>query len=343
MPAKIAFTSCSDPMDEPQQPIWDLIAAETPDHLVLLGDQIYMDFGILLIRSENPPLGRPSRMTNLEFARAMHERYRRQWDIMRRSSLANLPGLKIHGMWDDHDFAWNNSYGDNGSNDTHGPAHKRQPVSRDKQAISRRLMRDFFGALHAFGQPYPAQPFDADAIPAAEDLAVPMACASPRSDAVLGCVRLDAGAKLLLTDGRSFRTRPDVPAATVFGERQWQWLANQLATSEVVLFACSTTLDEGGIPLDHYPDYDRLVALAERHGTKLLCLTGDVHKLDWRHHGPRVYEAVASGAARSLFGQSGAFGLVRLDDEHVTVQLRLGAAAPRLTRKIDRAGWHELR
>lgn len=40
MTTRVAFTSCSDPMDEPVQRVWDQIADQQPDHLVLLGDQI---------------------------------------------------------------------------------------------------------------------------------------------------------------------------------------------------------------------------------------------------------------------------------------------------------------
>lgn len=342
MSVRIAFTSCCDPMDEPEQPVWDLIADQQPDHLVLLGDQIYMDFGMLIVHSENPPLGRPARMTNTEFSVAMHLRYARQWDIMRRSRLAALPALCIHGIWDDHDFAWNNSIGDSGSNDTHGPSSKRDPVSRDKQRIARRLMRDFFGALHALDLPYPPNTTTGNPPAPEEDLAPPMVCASPRSTADAGRVELASGAVLLLTDGRSFRTRPSAAAPTAWGERQWHWLDAQVADGGLVVLASSTTLDDGGIPLDDYPDYDRLIALAEARSARMLCLSGDVHKLDWRHHGSHVYEAVASGAARSTFGQSGAFGVLEIDDRRVSVRLHLGSPAPRLSRTIDRASWREV-
>ena len=44
---KLAFTSCMDAVRVPDQPIWDQIRAEQPDVLLLLGDQIYMDWGDL--------------------------------------------------------------------------------------------------------------------------------------------------------------------------------------------------------------------------------------------------------------------------------------------------------
>ena len=44
---KIVFTSCMDAERVPEQPVWDQIRAEAPDVLMLLGDQIYMDWGDL--------------------------------------------------------------------------------------------------------------------------------------------------------------------------------------------------------------------------------------------------------------------------------------------------------
>ena len=41
---RIAFTACARFQDDASQPVWDEIAAHQPDHLLLLGDQIYMDY-----------------------------------------------------------------------------------------------------------------------------------------------------------------------------------------------------------------------------------------------------------------------------------------------------------
>mgnify|MGYP003416429934 CR=1 FL=1 len=45
MPTKIAFASCCRIESFPDQPVWADVAAEDPDYLFLLGDQIYMDYG----------------------------------------------------------------------------------------------------------------------------------------------------------------------------------------------------------------------------------------------------------------------------------------------------------
>lgn len=344
MSIKVAFTSCSDPMDAPVQPVWDTIAELEPDHLVLLGDQIYMDYGILIVKSENPPLGKPAKFQNLEFAVAMHERYQRQWGIFRASKLATLPGLKIHGIWDDHDFAWNNSFGDSGSNDDHGPANKHKPVSRDKQQIARRLMRDYFEAIRSGYTVYPPNPFDSNNIPSEENLAAPMYCADPAGSA---SVPLGPNAKLLLTDGRSFRTKAGSTPATALGATQLAWLGQEFNATDVILLACSTTLTDGGIPLNMYGDYDELIKLAEARKAKVICLTGDIHTVDFRHHGPRVFEAVASGAARSTpsgplhsqLSMVGAFGMAEIGDNQVSVNLHVASTHPEISRSIDRATW----
>jgi phosphodiesterase/alkaline phosphatase D-like protein len=338
MPSRIVFMSCSDPIDEPVQPVWERIAEEQPDRLVLLGDQIYMDFGILGLGSDNPPLGRPARMTNSKFASAMHERYRKQHAIMTAGALRPLlaGALHVHAMWDDHDFAWNNSYGDGGSNNAHGPVDKRDPVPCDKQRIARRLMRDFVDALKSPGSPYPANPFPTDVVPETDSLSVPMFASAPPSTQ---SVQVAPGVRLLLTDGRTWRTRTNRDDATVFGTAQWQWIREQMRSGDVILFASSSTLDQDRLSLDDYGDFDRLLDAAEVGGARVLCLTGDVHKCDWRHHGTRIFEAVASGAARSSFGQVGAYGCIDLAAGEIVV--KLVGERPTIQRSIELASWTE--
>ena len=336
MSVRIVFTSCSDPIDEPVQPVWDRIAAERPDHLVLIGDQIYMDFGFLGIGSDNPPLGKPAGMRNGEFAAAMHERYRREHAIMTSGALGPLLAgpLRVHGIWDDHDFAWNNSYGDGGSNNEHGPSNKRDAVPCDKQRIARRLMRDFFSALIAPSAPYPPNPVIGDTVALDEDLSVPMFCSSPPAHQ---SIRLAPGVRLLLTDGRTWRTRPNRDDATVFGTRQWSWIKQEMTSGDVILLASGSTLDQDRLSLDNYGDYQRLLDLADATRARVLCLTGDVHECDWRHHGDHILEAVASGAARESFGQSGAYG--RLDIDEQSVAVHLVGERPTIDRTVDRASW----
>jgi len=331
----LAFTSCSDPLDAPTQPVWDAIADAKPDHLVLLGDQIYMDYSILGVGTHNPGIGKPAKYDNLKFATEMHRRYAAQWQIMMNSRLLKLPGLQIHGIWDDHDFAWNNSFGNAGSNDTHGPGTHADPVPCDKQRIARRLMRDFFEALATRAASYPANPVQSDGLLPQEDLSRPMVCSGTRHTPAIDVA---PGVRLLLTDGRSFRTARGVPGATALGQAQWAWIASQLAPGQVTLLTNGTTLTQGAEQLAHFDDYTRLLALAAQQQARILCLTGDVHDIAWHHHNSRVYEAVASGAARPTAGLEGAFGLLQISEASVAVRLVANDKHP-IERVLDRATW----
>ena len=59
---KIAVTSCSDPLEQSVQKVWSSIAQARPDHLILLGDQIYMDYGPRIVSMfwVNPGNGAPA-------------------------------------------------------------------------------------------------------------------------------------------------------------------------------------------------------------------------------------------------------------------------------------------
>ena len=104
---KIAFGSCISRRIFPKQPVWDDIAQENPDYLFLLGDQIYMDYF--------PTLGAPAGWTLQAFRDYMVGEYEAQWSEPHFSKLVtrlNAGGARrVHGTWDDHDFAWNNAPG----------------------------------------------------------------------------------------------------------------------------------------------------------------------------------------------------------------------------------------
>jgi hypothetical protein len=69
---------------------------------------------------------------------------------------------------------------------------------------------------------------------------------SPRG-MTAGRIDLGGGACLLLTDCRSFRTRPDAPRPGAFGEAHWRWSDEQVDGGGVTLLARATTLDEAAI------------------------------------------------------------------------------------------------
>lgn len=354
---KLAFTSCADPLDWPQQAVWSLIAAQRPDHLLLLGDQIYMDYGAGL----NPGNGKPAEFDDMDFAAHMHHRYQSQWAAMQHSGLWQLPGLQVHGIWDDHDFAWNNSYGGTGPADADGgyAAHE-LPVPPRKQQISRHLFRQFFRHLRA--PSYPANALSSEA--AIDQLAEGLQHPVFHSDALpvgatQGRVTLAPGVNLLLTDGRSFRSSQECPQAqrTLLGRAQLDWLKRNIDDHAVSIIASGCTLDRDGELTNpecwkRYPDHDELKGyLSARPHARVLLLSGDIHNTDLRDdHGTNLIEVVASGAARPL-------GNVILHDRGNHAVLEFGATTIGVARHegepplhtwcsndvIDRASWRVLR
>ena len=78
---KLVFTSCMDAENAPSQPVWTAIQADQPDVLMLLGDQIYMDWGLSLAKE---PQWKKLIIKKGEeglalFAQDMHRRYALQW------------------------------------------------------------------------------------------------------------------------------------------------------------------------------------------------------------------------------------------------------------------------
>jgi phosphodiesterase/alkaline phosphatase D-like protein len=107
---KIVFASCIRHEVHPKQTEWKYIEEEiAPDYLFLLGDQIYMDFG-LIGKERN---GAPKDYSLEKFRRVMNEKYERQWTEPNFNSLFHKMKERdaVFGIWDDHDFAWDNAVG----------------------------------------------------------------------------------------------------------------------------------------------------------------------------------------------------------------------------------------
>lgn len=342
---KIAVTSCSDPLDHPDQKVWASMAQARPDHLILLGDQIYMDYGA----GRNPGNGKPARFGDLDFAAQMHRRYASQWRAMKDSGLWQVPGMKLHGIWDDHDFAWNNSYGAGIPDPEEKPRY--QPVPASKQQISRYFFRLFFEHLRE--SVFPANALlTQDAVQQLhEDLAMPVFFSEMLSPgSAWGQVELAPDVRLLLTDGRSFRTSQRGPGAgkTLLGAAQTAWLHDSIKPHAVTIVASGCTLDHSPEAWSAYEDYHLFREfLASKADARVLVLSGDIHHTDVRnHHGPRVIELVASGAARPLGGlgraDKGNYVLCELSESMIQVSSFEGEA-PDLVRQrhvtIDRGSW----
>lgn len=290
---RIAFASCFDALSDGQQKVWGKVLAEKPDLLILLGDTIYMDFF--------PALGRPRKWSDEKFAAEMHRRYRAQWGVASfRSLLAEVP--EVCAIWDDHDFAWNNSRGAGVSG--------KDFVPRERRLISRALYRQFLGALRT--RPvipaYPALP-PLDVLKAEADIGI-------QESRDFGDVRV------IMLDGRTFREKPGDGKTSLLGEAQRSWLSAQIANWPGLCVVCSgSTLYGSKESWDNYLDYAWLDGLAVG---KFVVLSGDVHENVFRRHkGARgIVEVTSSGAARpGLGGDEGNFGTLDIAGPVIDVRL----------------------
>ncbi|MBK8566348.1 MAG: alkaline phosphatase D family protein [Saprospiraceae bacterium] len=125
---KIAFTSCTRYEAFRQQPEWKYLLRQKPDFLFLLGDNIYMDWITNYCQPKFYPLD--------EFKAEMLKKYQRQWDEMHfkavRESFIKRNGF--YGIWDDHDFAWDNACG----------GDMTSPIDVAKKEFSRNMFHHFF-------------------------------------------------------------------------------------------------------------------------------------------------------------------------------------------------------
>lgn len=127
---KIAFTSCIRYEAFKEQPEWDLILDQNPDYLFLLGDNIYMDYGLKFLSKE--PIGSPKEYPNPKFKEVMEQKYFNQFNLV--PSFKRLVEVMrnkngFFGIWDDHDFAWNDAKG--------------KEVCEEKREISRSLFHKY--------------------------------------------------------------------------------------------------------------------------------------------------------------------------------------------------------
>ncbi len=322
---RIGFTACSKINFDEQQPVWTEMAAQQPQHLLLLGDQIYMDFW--RDRQKNFPPGlkgyeldEPAGIPDAEFAQQMRLRYRLQFAVPSFHALVRQVGAAggtVAMVWDDHDFGFNNSYGRAGSSSAHviAPAKKR---------IARALFEEFrlnVDRLRAGTHPGPYEEMN---ITLPDDTGV-------QSRHTLG------SARVLMLDTRTFRQPPaanNPPASLqpeLLGQKQWDELENEIrnAPQKLIIigsgspFTAEATLSDQSwkqgkyAKFSSYREYDRLVALAASVNRRIVFIGGDSHKVALVHETPGLAEVICAGAAAPkgpLFLNARHFGLLDIDD-----------------------------
>lgn len=316
---KIAFTSCFDVLDDPVQVVWERVSEQKPDVMLLLGDSIYMDFGVNFLGFHSThPLGEPKHWDQARFAQEMYNRYQAQSKVV---SFRSLVGSVEHigAIWDDHDFAWNDSW---------GVGSDEKVVPREKKLIARKLHLQFREWLRRrpLGD-YPQIP-SMNSLLDTEDIGIEY---SFSIDSVL----------FIMIDGRYYREKqreqpspypeihPGEPLAAMLGEAQRSWLAQNVNGQSGISVICSgSTLTDGygrnADSWDRYTDFNWL--LGQDFGQAII-LSGDIHDVRPKKHrnrgGGNLWEFTASGAARpgKIHGASGNFGTLDIDGSQVTVQL----------------------
>jgi alkaline phosphatase D len=271
---RIAFVSCFSTRILPKAPVWQWIADAQPDHLVLLGDSIYLD-----VASD----GRPQDQTELEFAQNLHALYSELLADPRFSALVRqLPPGHVHSIWDDHDFLWN---------DAEGAAVAADPKQADKIPLTTAFQEAFRRAL---AQQIGPGSFPADALDAAF-------WTRPQPPLATPSIALAPDLFLHLLDGRTHRTRtwlvPDDKRAIV-GRAQLQRLRSRVMAAP----ADAVHLVASGSTIAGWQKFARdLEALLDIASTRrLMVLSGDIHRNNLDGFGTTglpLHEATSSGAA----------------------------------------------
>lgn len=302
-PLRIAFASCMCTSVSKEQPVWNDIAAWQPDHLLLLGDSVYLDIG-----AATPP----QQMDANTFAAWLLDRYRAQLAV--KSFAALVRGLpadgRVHSIWDDHDFLWDNAC---------GAQVAQRPEHAGKVALSTAFQVAWRRTLSARLAPgsFPQQVND------------PAFWPQPPRPLEVPSLALADDVRLHLSDGRTWRTDNSIfgPAhRELLGAAQRQRLTQaflQAPPDALHLFASGSTF----AGYKRYEDDTHwLLDVAAEHRT--LVLSGDIHRneFDAFHTGGfPLHEATSSGAAVKLAVVVGPlrrnFGLLDIFDDRVHVRL----------------------
>ncbi len=317
---RIAFASCIYTGGFPQQPVWDWIAAQPPDHLVLLGDSAYFDV--------TTPL-HPRDMDDWSFAQHAYARYAELIaQPQLRALVAAMPAGSVHAIWDDHDFLWDNA---------NGAETNTLVMHGGKIRFVTALFEAFRAALDQKLAPgsFPAHAGDSVFWNMQQP---PLATPS---------VALAPDIRLHLSDGRTHRSATFLVAEskrTIFGQAQKNAFkrAIEAAPDAIHLWASGSTI--GGYQR-YTKDLAWLMGLAKRQ--RILMLSGDIHRnaIDAFSNGPGwfpLHEATSSGAAVRDAVVVGAarrnHGLVEIDAGQVVIRL-FKSNAPQSGRTVVRATW----
>lgn len=315
---KLAFTSCMSFTVFAQQPVWDQIAAQQPDRLVLLGDSIYIDAGPYPIG-----INHPKEMAPVDFLQHVLKRWSTQLDQPQFRALVRA--VPTDAIWDDHDFLWDES-ADEGA------------IEKKIYAENIRISRALFNAFR--------RTLDARLAPGSFPTAYNDASINQVNEPPPGYRwrSLAPDIKLHLTDGRSWRIRKDLLGADQRAQIEAKLAESPnavhlLASGSVVRNDCDARWEE-------FADYAWLLAQARKY--KILVLSGDIHANRFQSidlgQGRWLHDATASGAAiKKLVGVGSKcenYGLLSTDPATLRLDFFSHGTPDSVgSWAIDRASW----
>lgn len=338
MELKLAFTSCMDTVNYPVQAAWGHMADAKPNVMVLLGDSMYMDYGKKIFgvfvsdgpRPESEGNGTPKHLPLQTFSDRMHARYQAQYEVPGfRDAIRGCNG-NVHAIWDDHDFAWNNSRGAGQP----GPAF----VSQTQRRISTQHYRTWQRALNELPDQYPVDAVDS-ASPEVDDAGIGRTVELVQNEVFLH-----------LLDSRSFRDGDENDeGVSMLGQDQRVALDDALEPHPKAIHIVA--VPEPMEKWQNFSEFKWLIAWAKRRHIIVIC--GDVHehhyvgykangKKDWGAKDKAVlHEFAASAMAQgpTIFGKKReVFGTLAVGADALKVELvHAGEVAERYT--IDRESW----
>lgn len=298
---RVAFASCAKIQDRDEQPVWTAIRAAEPDVLLLLGDNVYAG-------------GNPE--TPGELRRKLNKRYDAQLTEPHFAALLaymRSGKRKVAAIWDDHDFAGDDSYG-------LGLTDAMRRTAREIFHVRLSALTNSNGASN-----------------------------DPQREVYHRFVHEHA--TFLMLDTRFHRQPPADPPSTdvdaMLGREQRIWLERcleEVQTAYTVVCSGTPLNQHQGAQTEHWTQYpaarDWLVQRL-RHRRGAIFLAGDIHRNAFSD-ADGVLEAISSGVGRhSRFAGRvlANYGLIDLDPFVAQIHLRGNRPGDEQTRRIERANW----
>ncbi|WP_290524725.1 alkaline phosphatase D family protein [Alcanivorax sp.] len=305
---RVAFASCCryeafpHIPHENKQPEWKEIQDANPDYLFLLGDNIYMDYGVSFFSQE--PIGSPEKLSLEAFEAIMNGKYAQQFSVPSFKSLISEMRSKsaLFATWDDHDFAWDNACGCD--------------VPEDKKKASTNLFKKW-----VLGQSEP----DDSPIYHYVDL--------PENNPTARFIILDNRSYSERinrhSDGEDEFTSPS-EGKSMLGEVQLNFLLDKMQHGLPHTFICSgLSLTQGNENWSNYEEeYDIFSKAVEESSSNVFFVAGDIHKNKLLKPNAKrpCYEIISSGISINYLGLPADFddchnwGIIEFDTCQVNVQ-----------------------